>query len=91
MLFQADYDKSMKTYYSSPAYISYLAAKSKAKVSKCQSPSFMCYQKNINYILATAEAESHETPSRPSKASQQDRRIDIQPAEDEDGIFLLFK
>lgn len=46
---------------------------------------------------ASAESDVHETPSRGSSKSQQDRRIDIQPAEDEDGIiytytikFLLF-
>lgn len=39
----------------------------------------------ISYFVANAEADSHETPSRPAKGSQADRRIDIQPAEDEEG------
>lgn len=54
----------MKSYHNSPAYLSFISAKNKAK--------------------ADSEAVAHETPSRPSKASQQDRRIDIQPAEDEE-------
>lgn len=32
----------------------------------------------------SADNDSHDTPSRPPKGSQQDRRIDIQPAEDDD-------
>ena len=35
-------------------------------------------------MFRVAEAESHETPSRPTKGAQQDRRIDIQPADDEE-------
>ncbi|XP_037047321.1 SWI/SNF-related matrix-associated actin-dependent regulator of chromatin subfamily E member 1 isoform X5 [Bradysia coprophila] len=62
---KAEYEKSLKTYHSSPAYLSFLAAKNKAKA-------------------AIADADSHETPSRPAKGSQADRRIDIQPAEDEE-------
>lgn len=62
---KAEYEKSLKTYHSSPAYLSFLAAKNKAKA-------------------ANADADSHETPSRPAKGSQADRRIDIQPAEDEE-------
>lgn len=40
--------------------------------------------------LANADADSHETPSRPAKGSQADRRIDIQPAEDEEGDYNIF-
>lgn len=61
---QAEYDKALKAYHNSPAFLQYLAAKNKAK--------------------ANSENDSHDTPSRPTKASQQDRRIDIQPAEDEE-------
>lgn len=61
---QAEYDKALKVYHNSPAFLQYLAAKNKAK--------------------ASSEIDSHDTPSRPTKASQQDRRIDIQPAEDEE-------
>ncbi|XP_004523973.1 SWI/SNF-related matrix-associated actin-dependent regulator of chromatin subfamily E member 1 [Ceratitis capitata] len=59
---KAEYEKALKTYHNSPAYLSFLAAKSKAKT----------------------DADVHETPSRSSGKSQQERRIDIQPAEDED-------
>lgn len=61
---QAEYDKALKVYHNSPAFLQYLAAKNKAK--------------------ASSENDSHDTPSRPTKGSQQDRRIDIQPAEDEE-------
>lgn len=61
---QAEYDKNLKAYHSSPAFLAYLSAKNKAKASN--------------------DNDAHDTPSRPTKASQQDRRIDIQPAEDEE-------
>ncbi|XP_055314603.1 SWI/SNF-related matrix-associated actin-dependent regulator of chromatin subfamily E member 1 isoform X3 [Sitodiplosis mosellana] len=61
---KAEYDKALKAYHNSPAFLQYLAAKNKAK--------------------AGSENDPHDTPSRPTKASQQDRRIDIQPAEDEE-------
>ncbi|XP_037935866.1 SWI/SNF-related matrix-associated actin-dependent regulator of chromatin subfamily E member 1 [Teleopsis dalmanni] len=57
-----EYEKSLKAYHNSPAYLAYMAAKSKLKT----------------------DADVHETPSRASGKSQQERRIDIQPAEDED-------
>lgn len=38
-------------------------------------------------LVGITDSDAHETPSRPSKGSQQDRRIDIQPAEDEDGTL----
>lgn len=37
------------------------------------------------YLGTAADADTHETPRSSSKVQQQDRRIDIQPAEDEDG------
>lgn len=44
------------------------------------------FNDQINFCVSfpANDADAHETPSRPSKASQQDRRIDIQPAEDEE-------
>lgn len=63
---QVEYDKNLKVYHSSPAFLAYLSAKNKAK--------------------AANDSDTHDTPSRPTKGSQQDRRIDIQPAEDEEGI-----
>lgn len=49
---------------------------------------FGCFSiKSFCLYTANAEADSHETPSRPAKGSQADRRIDIQPAEDEEGLF----
>lgn len=44
----------------------------------------MQYLSAKNKAKAANESDAHDTPSRPTKASQQDRRIDIQPAEDED-------
>lgn len=57
-----EYEKALKAYHNSPAYLSYMAAKSKVK----------------------SDADMHETPSRSGGKGQQERRIDIQPAEDED-------
>ncbi|CAO1419610.1 unnamed protein product [Diamesa tonsa] len=59
-----DYEKCLKIYHSSPAYVAYLLAKNK-KTGKC-------------------DTDSHDPPRTSSKSQQQDRRIDIQPAEDED-------
>lgn len=39
----------------------------------------------IIFLLIGTDADTHEPPVRPSKATQQERRIDIQPAEDEEG------
>lgn len=61
---KAEYERNLKTYHNSPAFLEYLAAKNKAKGAN--------------------QSDAHDTPSRPTKSSQQDRRIDIQPAEDED-------
>lgn len=47
----------------------------------------------LAYLLAknkkTADTDSHDPPRTSSKSQQQDRRIDIQPAEDEDGKVLM--
>ncbi|XP_053948415.1 SWI/SNF-related matrix-associated actin-dependent regulator of chromatin subfamily E member 1 [Anastrepha ludens] len=59
---KAEYEKALKTYHNSPAYLTFLSAKSKVKT----------------------DSDVHETPTRSSGKSQQERRIDIQPAEDED-------
>lgn len=40
------------------------------------------------HVFSAADVDTHETPSRPSKAAQQDRRIEIQPAEDEEGKLM---
>ncbi|XP_066151631.1 SWI/SNF-related matrix-associated actin-dependent regulator of chromatin subfamily E member 1 isoform X3 [Euwallacea fornicatus] len=61
-----EYEKSLKTYHSSPAYQSYIQAKNKGK-SAAQGP----------------DGDSHERSSSSSKQAA-DRRIEIQPAEDED-------
>lgn len=60
---KVEYEKTLKTYHSSPAYIAFMAAKNKGK----------------------SDGETHERQS--SSAKQQaaaDRRIEIQPAEDEE-------
>ncbi|XP_056642062.1 SWI/SNF-related matrix-associated actin-dependent regulator of chromatin subfamily E member 1-like isoform X5 [Diorhabda sublineata] len=63
-----EYEKTLKTYHSSPAYIAFMAAKNKGKS-----------------VTQGTDGETHERQS--SSAKQQaaaDRRIEIQPAEDEE-------
>lgn len=77
----------MRTYHSSPAYLSFLAAKSKVKSCEYHRrvPKPLTHAIITTRPSPTADNDSHDTPSRPPKGSaQQDRRIDIQPAEDDD-------
>ncbi|XP_073994078.1 uncharacterized protein isoform X3 [Rhodnius prolixus] len=60
-----EYEKSLKTYHNSPAYLAYMAAKARGKT-------------------ATQSSDDRETHDRSSGGGKQDRRIDIQPAEDDD-------
>lgn len=64
---QLEYEKALKNYHNSPAYLNYIAAKNKASQSS---------------------DENREPHDRPSNKNA-DRRIDIQPAEDDDGILLV--
>lgn len=59
-----EYEKNLKAYHSSPAYLAYLTAKNKSKPG--------------------GDGDGHEGTRSSSKGGQQDRRIDIQPAEDEE-------
>ncbi|KAL5289932.1 SMARCE1 family protein [Megaselia abdita] len=63
---KVEYEKALRTYHNSPAYLAYMQQKNKGK-------------------SATADSEVHETPSR-AGSKNQERRIDIQPAEDEDDM-----
>lgn len=45
---------------------------------------FLAYLAAKNKAKAANDSDVHDTPSRPTKGSAQDRRIDIQPAEDEE-------
>ncbi|XP_042224163.1 SWI/SNF-related matrix-associated actin-dependent regulator of chromatin subfamily E member 1-like isoform X5 [Homarus americanus] len=69
---KADYTKALEAYHSSPAYQQYLAAKSKGSLPPA----------------GTAATEEKEILDRSSSTvttgTKLDRRIDIQPAEDED-------
>ncbi|XKL60507.1 hypothetical protein PGB90_007564 [Kerria lacca] len=66
-----EYEKKMKIYENSPAYLAYLATKSKGKLKDTQ---------------GSDERDGHERSTSSGKQSAADRRIDIQPAEDEDDM-----
>ncbi|KAJ8922718.1 hypothetical protein NQ315_007753 [Exocentrus adspersus] len=63
-----EYEKLLKNYHNSPAYLAFVAAKNKGKA-----------------VAQGPDGESHERSSSSSKQqAAADRRIEIQPAEDED-------
>ncbi|XP_046666000.1 SWI/SNF-related matrix-associated actin-dependent regulator of chromatin subfamily E member 1-like isoform X3 [Homalodisca vitripennis] len=67
---KVEYEKQLKVYHNSPAYLAYVAAKTRGKASKQNQEK--------------EDKEPHERGSGERGGKQADRRIDIQPAEDED-------
>ncbi|XP_026490397.1 SWI/SNF-related matrix-associated actin-dependent regulator of chromatin subfamily E member 1 isoform X4 [Vanessa tameamea] len=65
---KSEYEKSLKTYHNSPAYLAYIAAKNKA----------------VGKVGNLEEESSSKKGGSQKEQQQQDRRIDIQPAEDEE-------
>jgi len=68
-MFKLTYEKAMKLYHTSPAYLAYLQAKNKGKLNQVE------------------DREPHERSTGSGKQAAADRRIEIQPAEDEEGMF----
>ncbi|CAH1103717.1 unnamed protein product [Psylliodes chrysocephalus] len=64
---KVEYEKTLKTYHNSPAYIAFMAAKNKGKS-----------------VTQGTDGETHERQTSSAKQQAADRRIEIQPAEDED-------
>uniref|UniRef100_A0A0A9XU71 SWI/SNF-related matrix-associated actin-dependent regulator of chromatin subfamily E member 1 n=1 Tax=Lygus hesperus TaxID=30085 RepID=A0A0A9XU71_LYGHE len=62
---KVEYEKNLKTYYNSPPYLAYVAAKTKGKSAQ----------------ITGEDRDSHD---RSTSGNKQDRRIEIQPAEDDD-------
>ncbi|XP_076068070.1 SWI/SNF-related matrix-associated actin-dependent regulator of chromatin subfamily E member 1-like isoform X2 [Oratosquilla oratoria] len=94
-----EYEKAMKTYHASPSYQAYLNAKSKvASSDKCkrqfnplpkdvqEPPSKRpnCVTAFKTGVAATEEKETLDRSSGSAASTKVDRRIDIQPAEDEE-------
>ncbi|XP_018021192.1 SWI/SNF-related matrix-associated actin-dependent regulator of chromatin subfamily E member 1 isoform X2 [Hyalella azteca] len=76
---KADYEKAMKTYHSSPSYQAYLAAKNKAAAGAAAA-----VKEDADAAAAAAERSAAAAATPSHTATKLDRRIDIQPAEDEE-------
>lgn len=95
---QLEYEKKMKIYENSPAYLAYLATKTKGKLKDCTHLrikfkymrlfTIILFQIQILFLAQVSdEKDSHDRSSSSGKQSAADRRIDIQPAEDEEGEY----
>lgn len=74
---KADYQKSLEAYHQSAAYQQYVAAKAKAAAGASAS-----VKDDTETVAAGGGGGAISTPAHP--ATKLDRRIDIQPAEDEE-------
>ncbi|KAF4517238.1 hypothetical protein B566_EDAN005292 [Ephemera danica] len=83
---KSEYDKSLKVYHNSPSYLAYIAAKNRGKTEKGLKTIMGMLKPRTCIDIAQQAAEERETHERSSGGGSKaaDRRIDIQPAEDED-------
>lgn len=65
--FQVEYEKTLKTYHSSPAYLAYVAAKSKIKAGKRFALQLIKYVQTINFKVLKVATIRTNGPPGPNK------------------------